>query len=77
MDHIVGVLFFQLAFHLEPLVIEQPYVNFLRLQSVIEEAAFAGNGKVPYYCFTDGNEKMNRICELGGMKRVGDFWAKE
>jgi hypothetical protein len=73
---ISGCLFLQIAVHMEPLIIENPRVNFLRLQKTLE-AALEGRNGLPYYCFTDGSAKMSRICELGGFKRIGEFWRKE
>ncbi len=73
---IVGFLFLQMALHLEPLVIENPRVYMLRLLHTMDEA-LAGNKGLAYYCSTEG-EKMARVVEIGGFKKVGgDFWVRE
>jgi len=72
---IVAVLFLQTALHLEPLVIENPRVYMLSLLHTMDEALAEKQG-LSYYCFTEG-EKMARVAEIGGFKRLGDFWVRE
>ena len=72
---IAAVLFLQTALHLEPLVIENPRVYMLRLLHTMDEALAEKQG-LSYYCFTEG-EKMARVAEIGGFKRLGDFWVRE
>jgi len=49
---IVGVLFLQLALHMEPLVLTAPSVNFQRLHDVLYDAVSADKG-LRIYCFSD------------------------
>ena len=72
---VVGVLFIQTCLHMEPLVIDNPRVYMLRLLQTMD-GALAGKGDLTYYCFTD-TDKMAKIAEIGGFKRLGDFWARE
>lgn len=62
--HIVGALFLQLTFHMEPLVIEDAHVSFLRLQRTLHEA-LAGRG-VAYYAFA-GEARTEQILKLAGL----------
>ena len=72
---IVAVLFLQMALHLEPLVIENPRVYMLSLLHTLDRDLAQYKG-LSYYCSTEG-EKMARVAEIGGFKRLGDFWVKE
>lgn len=72
---IVGVLFLQLALHMEPLVIEDSHVNFLRLQQTLHDA-LTGRG-VSYYAFV-GDDNVARIASLAGMRSTGmTVWEGE
>jgi len=73
---IKGVLFLQMVIHMEPLVIEDPYVNFLSLQETLETPMLLDKQGLSVYCYTQ-DEKMNRIVQLAGFERLGEFWGKE
>lgn len=63
---IVGFLLFQLAFHMEPLVIHPQYrgtVNFLRLVETLESELPPAT---PYYVFSP-SKQISGMCKLNGM----------
>jgi|SRR5262245_33876875 len=66
--NIIGVLFFQLAMHMEPLVLSSPKVNFERLYSTLYNA-FQDRKGLPFYCFTD-QEIVGRMAEHVGMEKL-------
>lgn len=63
-----GILFFQLQFHMEPLVLFSPAVSFKKLHDVLYQAVGAQKG-LRYYAFTD-SENVSRMAELVGMKKT-------
>lgn len=65
---LVGVLFMQLAFHLEPIIITNANVDFRRLVALHDEQLKeAGGGG--YYAFApESNGKIGRMAEITGMK---------
>jgi len=65
---IIGVLFLQLAMHMEPLVLSSPKVNFERLYSTLYNAVQEQKG-LRFYCFSD-QEIVNRMAEHVGMTRL-------
>jgi len=69
---IQGVWFFQLAFHLEPLIIMDPRVNFKRLQKTIESTLASGT---EYMCYTK-TEHTDRMAVLAGFRELGKAWGK-
>lgn len=71
---IVGVGFIQITLHMEPLVIEDAYVNFITLKDLLESRL--PNKGVSYYCYTQ-NDKSARIAQLCGFSYLGEFWGKE
>lgn len=73
---IVGVWFLQMILHLEPLVIEDPYVNFRTLQETLETPMLLDKKGITYYCCTE-NEKTTQIAKVCGFNRRGDLWEKE
>jgi hypothetical protein len=62
-----GVLFLQLVAHMEPLVLTDPSVSFLRLAGVINEQV--GDALV-YYVFAP-DAKIARMAELNNMQDLG------
>jgi len=66
--NIVGVLFLQLAMHMEPLVLSSPKVNFERLYSTLYNA-FQDKKGLSFYCFSD-KEVVNRMAEHVGMTKT-------
>lgn len=74
---IVAVLFFQLAAHMEPLIIERPGVNFLRLQQIIEDQVRSALSGMAYYAMSNTPETA-RMCEKAGMELTPyALWRKE
>jgi len=66
--NIIGVLFLQLAMHMEPLVLSSPKVNFERLYSTLYNA-FQDKKGLSFYCFSD-KEVVNRMAEHVGMTKT-------
>jgi len=66
--NIIGVLFLQLAMHMEPLILSSPKVNFERLYSALYNAVQEQKG-LRFYCFSD-QEIVNRMAEHVGMTRL-------
>lgn len=66
-DQLVGVLFVQLAFHMEPIVITDANVDFRRMVRLHDEQLKeAGGGR--YYAFApESNSKIGRMAEIAGM----------
>ena len=62
---IVGLLVLQLQWHLEPLVITNPQVNFLRLKSILDNQLQSIGGGC-YYAFAD-TDKVARMAEHAGL----------
>ena len=80
---LAGCLVLQLVLHMEPLVIQNPRANFLRLQAVLEKSLSDGlrelapDEKVEYYCFSE-TEKVSRMAELMGLQKMPyKIWRKE
>lgn len=80
---VVGCLVLQLVAHMEPLLIRDPKVNFLRLQGTLEDAlkqelsSLESNAKAEYYCFSH-TDKVNKMAELAGMQKTPyKVWWKE
>ncbi len=73
---IVGVLFVQMVFHMEPLAIHPDYtgkVNFKKMQEILEEQV----GTAPYYAFSD-SPVVGKMCKHVGMKQLPyRVWHKE
>src|SRR5215471_17893683 len=65
---IIGVLFLQLAMHMEPLVLSSPKVNFERLYSTLYNSVQEQKG-LSFYCFSD-KEVVNRMAEHVGMTKT-------
>lgn len=73
---IAGILFLQIALHVEPLIIENPRVDFRRLLGEIEQSLAEKKG-LPYYCFTE-SEHVERMAQIVGMKKLPyAIWFKE
>lgn len=66
--NIVGVLFLQLALHMEPLVLTSPKVSFERLHDVLYNAVQNDKG-LRYYCFSD-KEIVDKMAEHVGMHKL-------
>jgi hypothetical protein len=62
---IVGVLFLQLALHMEPLILTSPQVSFKSLYNTIHDAVASDKG-LRIYCFSD-KEIIDRMAEHVGM----------
>src|SRR5215471_17630518 len=65
---IIGVLFLQLAMHMEPLVLSSPKVNFERLYSTLYNAVQEQKG-LSFYCVSD-KEVVNRMSHHVGMTKT-------
>ena len=75
--NIQGVLFLQLALHMEPLVIKNGHVSFRMLQAVLEEA-LAQAAPITYYCFSPAEGKTRDIVRIAGLTHTGwEVWRKE
>lgn len=66
--NILGVLFLQLAMHMEPLVLSSPHVSFERLHNVLFSAIKNDKG-LRIYCFSD-QEIVNRMAIHVGMEKL-------
>lgn len=65
---LVGALFVQMVFHMEPLVISPEHrgeVNFKRMQELLKEQL----GGAPYFAFSDSSV-VGKMCKLVGMKQL-------
>jgi hypothetical protein len=65
---IEGVVFLQMAFHMEPLICLNGHVHFPSMQAAIHEACKDHKGMV-YYAFS-ASEKINRIAEISGFTKT-------
>ena len=65
---IQGVLFLQLAIHMEPLVLGSPAVNFERLHDALLEAVSQDKG-LRIYCFSD-KEIVSAMAKHVGMREL-------
>lgn len=61
---LIGCLFFQLVFHMEPLVLMDPHVSFLRLAQLLEKE-LANRKGLSYYCFS-GDDRVAKMVKLAG-----------
>jgi hypothetical protein len=82
-DHIVSVLFLQLAFHMEPMIINPNYrsrVNFLRLVSTLETAfgkALPEGQSGIYYVSAPKDSRIPAMARTAGMQSLDqELWAK-
>lgn len=66
--NIVGVLFLQIALHMEPLILTSPKVSFSRLHDVLYNAVKANKG-LHFYAFSD-KEIISKMAEHVGMKQL-------
>jgi len=66
--NIVGCLFLQLAFHMEPLVLKSPNVRFDELYSTIYNAISDHKG-LHFYAFSD-KEIVDRMARYVGMQET-------
>lgn len=73
---IEGMLMLQLQLHMEPLVILNPAVSFMRLHAVLDGALAERKG-VCYFAFT-ADDKVARMAELVGMEPTPyRVWKRE
>ncbi len=63
---ITGLLFVQLVFHMEPLVLTSPKVSFERLYNVLYDALKQHNG-LRFYCFSE-SEIIDRMANHLGLE---------
>lgn len=61
---LIGVLVLQLQWHLEPLVLTDPSVNFLRLKQILDQG-LRNSGGGTYYAFTSSESIMNLMLGSG------------
>ena len=72
---IKGVHFVQLAMHMEPLVIDDKRVSFLRLAQELDKE-LGSAGAVGYYVFSDG-DKVDKMAQMNGMEaQFNRVWYK-
>ena len=65
---IVGVLFVQLTFHMEPLAISPEHtgkVNFMKLQGLLDDQL----GEAPYFAFSE-SPVVGKMCKMVGMEQL-------
>jgi len=65
---LLGALFLQLTFHMEPLVLTSPQVHFDRLHDTLVDAVKENKG-LHIYVFSD-KEIVDRMAEHVGMKKL-------
>lgn len=65
---LLGVLFLQIALHMEPLVLSSPSVNFERLHDVLIDAVSTDKG-LHIYCFSD-KDVIDAMAKHVGMKQL-------
>ena len=78
---IIGVLFLQLAWHMEPMVIdpnERAHVNFKALGSTLDQyIEDTAAGPIEYFVFSP-NKKVGAMAKHGGMtQKPWRVWHKE
>ena|SRR3990167_5033772 len=62
--HLVGVLALQLQWHMEPLTLSSPRVNYQRLKQILDlQLSLSGGGM--YYAFTQSEAVMNMALAAG------------
>lgn len=66
---IQGVLVFQLVFHMEPLILRNPHVSFVRLKETLDKALVEHKG-LQYYVFA-GNGRTERMAVIAGLQPTG------
>lgn len=66
--NIVGVLFLQIALHMEPLILQSPQVSFERLHDTLYDAVKTDKG-LKFYCFSD-KEIVDKMAAHVGMKQL-------
>src|SRR3990167_1185343 len=62
--HIAGVLALQLQWHMEPLALTSPRVNYQRLKQILDLQLSSSGGGV-YYAFTQSEAVMNMALAAG------------
>src|SRR3990167_10998889 len=63
-DILVGVLALQLQWHMEPLALSSPRVNYQRLKQILDlQLSLSGGGM--YYAFTQSEAVMNMALAAG------------
>lgn len=77
LGEIIGVLFLQIAIHMEPLVLKSPHVNFLRLRQEVLSTVAERKG-LTYYSFSD-QAVVEGMLKKAGMKRLpfNSVWSGE
>ncbi len=65
---IVGVLFLQIALHMEPLILKSPKVSFEQLHGVLVDALAKDQG-LRIYCFSD-KEIISAMAKHVGMSEL-------
>lgn len=71
-----GVLFLQLAFHLEPLVLRAPDVRFDKLYKTLYNAVEQSKG-LHFYCFADSEVVAKMAEHVGMLKRPYEVFEGE
>jgi hypothetical protein len=64
--NIAGLLFLQIALHMEPLILKSPKVSFEKLHNTLMKAVHQHKG-LHIYCFSD-KEIIDRMAYYVGMK---------
>ena len=62
---IVGIIFAQLVIHVEPMVLQSPKINFMRLYKLVKKEL---TGQ-PHFIFAP-DQKIEGMCRLGGMSEL-------
>ncbi len=71
-----GCWFIQPAFHVEPLILDEPHVNFMRLFKVLMQA-LEGKQGLAYYGFTDREVTEGMGEHLGLVEMPWKVWKGE
>ena len=72
--YIVGVLFMQLAMHMEPLVLADPHVSFLRLAEVLTDR-LRDTPDLAYYVFVPDGKVAGMAARAGFHKLPYEVWS--
>jgi hypothetical protein len=67
---LVGVLFLQIALHLEPLIIADKRVSFMRLKEIIDGPLAMQAPQAQYYVFSP-DERVAQMARIVGLSPTG------
>ena len=73
---IKGILICLIVCHVEPLILQSPYVNFMRLLDTIR-VGISNHKGMKYYCFTNGDTTEGMAKLAGLLKMPYNVWEGE